>query len=220
MEITLPAKPEEIKLDLNKSALIVVDMQNGFCKKDGMMDSFGRLNVPAVERVIAADKKVIEAFRKKGVKIVYLRMTYGKETPASPFYWKEDGLKAIRENPALKGKFFTRGTWDWQIIDELQPAAKDIVINKSRFSGFTRTRLDARLRELGIKYLFFIGLYTNICIESTLRDAFFHEYFPVLIEDACGGMGPDFTQDATVFNVDAVFGWVIKSRDIIKLLGE
>jgi ureidoacrylate peracid hydrolase len=152
------------------------------------------------------------------VKIVYLRMTYGKETPASPFYWKEDGLKAIRENPALKGKFLTRGTKDWQIIDELKPAAKDILINKTRFSGFTRTRLDARLKALGIKYLFFIGLYTNICVESTLRDAFFHEYFPILVEDACGSMGPDFTQDATVFNINAVFGWVIKSRDIIKLM--
>ena len=183
------------------------------------MDSFGRLDERLANRIISADKKVISAFREKGIKIVYLRMTYGKETPDSPYYWKEDGLKAIRENPALKGKFLTRGTWDWQIIDELKPKAKDILINKTRFSGFTRTRLDAKLKELGIKYLFFVGLYTNICVESTLRDAFFHEYFPILIEDACGNMGPAYTQDTTVFNVNAVFGWVTTGNEVIKSLG-
>lgn len=220
MEITVSAKPSDIALDTNRSALIVVDMQNAFCKKGGMMDFFGNLNVPMSERIIAADKTVIETFRKKGIKIVYLRMTYkAEESPESPFYWKEMGLVAMRSNPKLKGKFLTEGTWDWEIIDELKPKAKDIIVNKSRYSGFTNTELDARLKELKIKHLFFVGLFTNICVESTARDAFFHEYFPILIEDACGNMGPKHIQDATIWNITSAFGWVTTSENIIKSLG-
>jgi ureidoacrylate peracid hydrolase len=220
LEITIPAKPTAITLDTDKTALIVVDMQNSFCKKGGMWDYFGKLDEPMSKRIIAADRSMVEAFRTKGIKIIYLRMTYGsEESPESPFYWKESGLVAIRKNPELKGKFLTQGTWGWEIIDELKPKAQDIIINKSRFSGFVKTELNDRLREFNIKNLFFIGLFTNICVESTARDAFFHEYFPILIEDACGNNGPGFIQDATIWNISSVFGWVTTSNDVIKSFG-
>ena len=77
---------------------------------------------------------------------------------------------------------------------------------------------DETLKNLNIKYLFFIGAFTNICVESTLRDAFFHEYFPFLIEDACANIGPEYTQDATVSNVIQAFGWVIDTKEMIKAL--
>ncbi len=219
MEITFTARPAAITLDTARTALIVVDMQNSFCKKGGMWDFFGKLDGAMSERVIAVDKSVIETFRAKGMPIIYLRMTYAKdESPESPFYWKEGGLAAIRENPALKGKFLTRGSWDWQIVDELKPKAGDILIDKSRFSGFVHTELDARLKELNAKYLFFVGLFTNICVESTVRDAFFHEYFPILLEDACGNSGPAYIQKASVFNISSVFGWVATSDNVTKAL--
>ncbi len=221
MKITIPARPEPLELDTGRSALIVVDMQNAFCKKGGMMDYFRMMDPPAVKRIIDMDKKVIEAFREKEIRIIYLRMTYlagDDANPESPFYWKEAGLKAVRDNPELKGRFLYKGSRDREIIDELKPDTKDIIIDKSRFSGFTNTELDARLKEHGIKYLFFAGLYTNICVESTLRDAFFHEYFPVMIEDACGNMGPGYTQEATVFNVTRAFGWVTTVREVLNAL--
>src|SRR4030042_1712246 len=108
-------------------------------------------------------------------------------------------MKAIRENPQLKGKFLTAGTWDWEIVYELKPHAEDMVVNKSRFSGFVYTELDAILRTLNMKYLVFIGLFSNVCVESTIRDAFFHEYFPIMVSDGCGNMGPDYLQDATIY---------------------
>ena len=222
MEVTIPAKPEPVTLDIARAALVVVDMQNSFAKKGGMMDHFGKLDAAMAERVIAADKMLIGAFRKKGIKIVYLRMTYNAADAAnaeSPFYWKEHGLKAARANPELKGRFLTQGTWDREIVDELKPEEQDTVIDKSRFSGFVNTGLDAGLKALNIKYLFFIGLFTNICVESTARDAFSHEYFPILIEDACGNMGPDFIREATAWNIAAAFGWVAAGGDVIKALG-
>ena len=223
MEVTIPAEPEPFNLDIDRTALIVVDMQNSFCKKGGMMDYWGKLNETMSERVIETDGKVIETCRKNGIRIVYLRMTYGLDVdadlgPDSPVYWKEKGLVAERRDPALKGRFLAAGSWDWDIIDELKPEPGDITVNKSRYSGFVRTELDDTLKKNNLKYLVFIGLFTNICVESTLRDAFFHDYFPLLVSDACGNIGPDYVQDATIWNVHNTFGWVITADDLINSL--
>ena len=223
MEVTIPAEPEPLKLDTDRTALIVVDMQNSFCKKDGMMDYFGKLNEARAKHIIEVDKKVIRVFINKGIKIVYLRMTYEPDFGTdkeflSPAYWKETGLAFMREKPELRGKFLTEGTWDWAIVDELAPGADDIIVNKSSYSGFVRTELDGVLRKHNIKYLGFIGLFTNVCVESTLRDAFFHDYFPLLVSDACGNTGPDYVQDATVWNTQSVFGWVTTAADLINSL--
>jgi ureidoacrylate peracid hydrolase len=223
MEISVRAVPEAITLDTEKTALIVVDMQNAFCKPGGMMDYFGNFNEEVTNRVISVCQRVVAIARENAIPVIYLRMSYGLEVdanlgPESPFYWKEKGLEAIRRNPELAGRFLMPGTWDVEIIDELKPEPGDTIIDKSRFSGFVRTRLDATLQAAGIKYILFTGLYSNVCVESTLRDAFFHEYFPILISDGCGNMGPDFLQKATEWNVQSVFGWVTTSENLIKSL--
>ncbi len=210
MEVVIPAQPEPIKLDINRTALIVVDMQNAFCKKGGMFDILGILDEAKAKRVIETDKKVIEASRRQGIKIIYLRMAYRQDLsnaggPESPNYWKEHGLVARREHPERKYDFLTIGSWDWQISDKLKPQPGDIVVEKNRFSGFFNTDLNSILRTYNIKYLLFIGIATNICVESTLRDAYFHEYFPVMVSDGCGNVGPDYTQQATIWNVSRSF---------------
>ena len=124
----------------------------------------------------------------------------------------------MRERPEWKGRFLTIGSWDWEIIDELKPQTGDIAVDKNRYSGFANTELDAILRTNSIKYLLFIGIATNVCVESTLRDAYFHEYFPVMVSDGCGNIGPDYTQQATIWNVSEVFGWVTTSDDLLKAL--
>jgi len=223
MEVVIPAQPEPIKLDINRTALIVVDMQNAFCKKGGTFDIIGMLDEAGAKRVIETDKKVIEASRRQGIKIIYLRMSYRPDLsnaggPESPNYWKELAMVTMRERPEWKGRFLTIGGWDWEIIDELKPRAEDIAVDKNRYSGFANTELDAILRTHNIKYLLFIGIATNVCVESTLRDAYFHEYFPVMVSDGCGNIGPDYTQQATIWNVSEVFGWVTTSDDLIKAL--
>ena len=223
MEVVVAAKPEPIRLDIERSALIIVDMQNAFCKKGGLFDVVGMLDEAKAKRVIETDKKVIEASRCQGIKVIYLRMAYRPDLsnaggPESPNYWKELGLVAVREHPEWKGRFLIIGSWDWEIIDELKPQPEDIAINKNRYSGFPNTDLDAILRTLNIKHLVFIGIATNACVESTLRDAFFHDYFPVMVSDGCGNAGPDYTQKATVWNVSELFGWVTTSADLVKAL--
>jgi len=223
MEVNLPAIPEPVKLDISKTALIVVDMQNSFCKKGGIFDYLGALDEAKVKQIIDRDKKMIAACRSRGITIVYLRMGYRPDLAnaggeASPNYHKELGLAAMRKHPELSGKFLIKGTRDWEIIDELKPQPGDIIVDKHRYSGFVDTDLNAILETYNIKYLLFTGLATNVCVESTLRDAYFHEYFSILVSDACGNIGPEFTQQATVWNVTEVFGWATTSRDLIKAL--
>ena len=224
MKLDIPAKPEPITLDIARTALIVVDMQNAFAKKGGMLDVLGVFNEDRANLVIANNKKIIEIFRRTGMPIIYLRMTYSPDLseaggPESPNYWKQGGLVAMLHHPEWKGKFLTIGTWDWEIIDEIKPLAEEIIINKSRYSGFVHTELDTVLKSLNIKYIVFIGIATNVCVESTLRDAYFHEYFPVLVGDACGNTGPAFIQNATIWNVTSVFGWVTTTIDFLKSFG-
>jgi ureidoacrylate peracid hydrolase len=224
MEVTLIAQPEPVKLDTNRTALIVVDMQNTFCKKGGLFDYLEQLDEAKVTRIIDQDKKIINVCRRRGIKIVYLRMGYSPDLsdaggPESPNYYKEFSIAAMRRYPELQGKFLIIGNWDWQIIDELRPQPGEIVIDKQRYSGFVNTGLDSILRTYNIKYLLFIGLATNVCVDSTLRDAYFREYFPILIGDGCGHIGPEFTQEAVIWNVTNVFGWVTTYHNLVKALG-
>jgi ureidoacrylate peracid hydrolase len=223
MEIVIPARPGPVSLDTGRTALVVVDMQNGFCKKGGTFDVLGVLDEDKAKRVIETDRKVIEALRAAGIKVVYLRMAYRPDLsntggPESPNYWKELAVVKMRQDPKFKGRFLTIGGWDWQIVDELAPQEGDIIVDKNRYSGFSNTELEAVLRTHNIKHLLFIGVATNVCVESTLRDAYFHEYFPVLVSDGCGNIGPDFTQAATAWNVASVFGWVTTAGELIGAL--
>jgi ureidoacrylate peracid hydrolase len=89
------------------------------------------------------------------------------------------------------------------------------VIVKTRYSGFARTELDAELQARGVRFLFFTGIATNVCVESTLRDAFFLDYWPILITDASMAAGPPAVQEATLFNIESYFGWTVPSGEFL-----
>ena len=187
-----------------------------------MLDVLRNLDGARTKCVIETNRKVIEASRLKGIKVVYLRMAYRPDLsdaggPQSPNYYKELGIVAMRKH-AGKDRYLIMGSWDWEIIDELKPQAGDIVIDKNRYSGFFNTELDTILKTFNIKYLLFTGIATNVCVESTLRDAYFLEYFPILVSDGCGNTGPDYTQEATIWNVSTVFGWVTTGSELIHSL--
>jgi len=98
--------------------------------------------------------------------------------------------------------------WDYALVDALTPQPGDIVLAKPRYSGFFNTQLDSLLRSAGIHHLVFTGIATNVCVESTLRDSFFLEYFSVVLEDATHQAGPTYTQQAALYNIETFFGWV------------
>jgi ureidoacrylate peracid hydrolase len=207
------ARPEPVDIDLTRAAVVVVDMQNAFASPGGMLDIAG-VDISGAPAVTGAIGRVLPAARRAGMPVVYLQVGYKADLsdsggPQSPNWHKELGIRLMNCRPELKGQLVTEGTWDFAIVDELAPEPGDLVIVKTRYSGFARTTLDAELQARGIRYLFFTGIATNVCVESTLRDAFFLDYWPILIADATMAAGPAHIQEATLFNIESYFGWTI-----------
>ena len=220
---TIEAEPESITLDLLKAALIVVDMQNAFVKNGGYLDLAGH-DISTTQKIIGPCQKLIAALRPVGVKIIFFQMGYSadlsdKGPPDSPGALKSRVLHFIDQHPEAKNKVYIYGTWGAEIIDELKPQPGDITIKKQRYDGFFGTNLDLTLRTLDIKYLLFVGTATNICVESTIRHAFFLDYFPILVSDAVSHMGPSITHQATLLNVQSTFGWVTTSDNLLHAIG-
>jgi ureidoacrylate peracid hydrolase len=214
----LNARPEAVEVDFAKSAVVVVDMQNAFASRGGMLDLAG-IDLSEAPRVVGAIGGVIDVARAADIPIVYLQMGYKPDLsncggPTSPNWHKELAMCLMHARPELKGKLLTEGTWDFAIVDELAPRPGDLVVIKTRYSGFAGTTLDSLLRVRGIRYLFFAGIAANVCVESTLRDAFFLDYWPILLRDACLPAGSTAVQEATLFNVESFFGWTTSAVDL------
>ena len=220
--VTVSARPEPVTIDLAATAVIVVDMQNAFASKGGMLDLVGQ-DISGAKSVVQNVKRIVDAARAVGVKVIYLQMVYAPDMsdsggPGSPNWHKEFGLVAMNASPAYRGKFLIMGSWDAEIIEELMPQPGDIVVEKSRYSGFRGTRLDVVLKTCATRSLLFTGIATNVCVESTLRDAFFLDYWPILIADGTNNAGPPVTQQATLWNVEALFGWVTTTDSITEAM--
>jgi ureidoacrylate peracid hydrolase len=219
---TLHAKPSPLEINFEKSAILVVDMQNAFASPRGMLDIAG-LDISGAARVIHAIRDVLNAARASQIPIIYLQMGYKSDLsngggPSSPNWHKELAMCLMHARPELKGKILTEGTWDFAIVDELAPQPGDLVVVKTRYSGFAGTTLDSLLRMRGIQFLFFTGIATNVCVESTLRDAFFLDYWPILLADGAMPAGDAKQHEATLFNVESFFGWTILSSELLKNL--
>ena len=215
----LNSKPEPLEVDLRKSAIVVVDMQNAFATAGGMLDRAG-FDISGSPLIISAISRLLAAARPAGIPVVYLYMGYTPDLSTgggadSPNPRKETALCFMARNPEWKGKFLIEGTWDAAIAADLAPQPGDLVILKTRYSGFVRTSLDQQLRERGIRFLFFTGIATNVCVESTIRDAYFHEYWPILLTDCCLQAGPPSLQQATLYNVESFFGWTAPSSELL-----
>jgi ureidoacrylate peracid hydrolase len=218
----LNAKPAPVEVDLGKAAVVVVDMQNAFATKGGMLDIAG-VDISGAARVVRSIKEIVDAGRRAGIPVVFLQMGYKPDLsnsggPGSPNYHKELAMHLMNCRPELKGKLLTEGTWDFDIVEELRPQPEDIVIVKTRYSGFQGTTLDSQLRMRGIQFLFLTGIATNVCVESTLRHGYFLDYWPLPITDATMQAGPAALQEATLFNVESFFGWTMQSEEFLAAL--
>ncbi|WP_277961718.1 pyrimidine utilization protein B [Pseudomonas sp. RIT-To-2] len=214
---TLPARPEALSLKASETALVVVDMQNAYASLGGYLDLAG-FDVSSTGPVIANIQKALATARAAGMPVVFFQNGWDAEYveaggPGSPNWHKSNALKTMRQRPELHGTLLAKGGWDYQLVDELQPQPGDILVPKTRYSGFFNTNFDSLMRSRGIRNLVFTGIATNVCVESTLRDGFFLEYFGVVLADATHQAGPAFAQQAALFNIETFFGWVSSVED-------
>ena len=216
----LKAEPESIQLAPEQTALIVIDMQNAYTSQGGYLDLAG-FDVSKTQPVVTNIKKAVDVAHASGVQVIYFQNGWDKQYVeaggiGSPNFHKSNALKTMRKNPDLHGALLAKGGWDFDLIDELKPEVQDIVIEKPRYSGFFNTAFDSILRARGIRNLVFVGIATNVCVESTLRDGFFLEYFGVALKDACYQAGPQEAQDAALYNIKTFFGWVSDTASFVE----
>jgi len=227
--VILDAKPEQMIIELSKTAMLVVDMQNDFGSKGGMFDRAG-LDISMIRATVHPTSKVLEAARNVGIPIVYLKMGFKADlsdlgTADSPNRMRHLHFgvgQRISAPDGTEGRMLIRETWNTDVLPELKPESDDIVLYKTRFSGFYKTELDEVLQRLGVKYLIVTGCTTSVCVESTVRDAMFRDYLCVLLEDCMGEpIGNDLprsNQEASLLTMQRLFGWVSTSDDFVKAL--
>jgi ureidoacrylate peracid hydrolase len=222
--IMLPARPEPIPVSVSRTAVIVIDMQNAYASPGGYLDLAG-FDISGAERVIRNTKGVLEVARAAGMPVIYFQNGWDADYveaggPGSPNFHKSNALKTMRQRPELQGTLLARGTWDYELVDELKPQPGDIVLHKTRYSGFFNSQLDSTLRSRNIRNIVVVGIATNVCVESTLRDGFFLEYFGIVLEDATHQAGPEFLQQAAIYNIEKFFGWVSSVADFKGAFGQ
>lgn len=210
----LQARPKPVEIDLARTALIVVDMQNTFLGKSEGRD-IGEFGPTGADPLIDVNARLVSSAREAGAKVIYLQMGFLPDLsdaggPESP----RNAKMPERQRSDPPGPNIIEGTHRFGIVEALKPQTGDIVVRKTRFSGFIDTALDSILRANGVRYLLFTGVFTNVCVESTIRSAYFLDYWPVLVSDATKQAGPSFLQEATIHNVASFFGWVATSEEV------
>jgi nicotinamidase-related amidase len=159
-------------------ALIVVDMQNGFCHPDGSLPRLG-LGLAGADAAVRNTATAVGQARRAGLPVIFTRHQYrpGRADEGQRLSELSGDLAAVDGLAA--------GSWDADVVDELNCGPDDLVIDKVRFDAFLWTSLDPLLRGLGAEHLVVCGVVTNICVESTVRAAFMRDYSVTLLADCC-----------------------------------
>jgi nicotinamidase-related amidase len=162
----------------NRHALIVVDMQNGFCHLEGSFPSVG-LGMEGVDAAVRNAAIAVKQARAASVPVIFTRHLY-RLGPA------DEGPALIRDSPALAlVNGLAAGSWDAEVVDDLECHPDDLKVDKVRFDAFQWTSLEPLLRGLAVTRLAICGVVTNLCVETTVRSAFMRDFPVTLIEDAC-----------------------------------
>ena len=229
--VTIDARPGPLTVEPSRTALIVVDMQNDFGAEGGMFHRAG-IPISGIQAVVAPTARALAAARRAKIRIVYLKMQFepdlsnagGTEAPNLILHRRLGVGNPVLAPDGRESQILIKDTWNTDIVAELAPQDSDIVVSKHRFSGFFETDLDPILKELGVTSLVFAGCTTSICVESTLRDAFFRDYRCLLLEDCTaepiGSDLPQTNHDASVRVIETLFGWVSASAAFQAALSE
>ena len=161
-----------------KRALLVVDMQNGFCHPDGSFTRMG-MGLEGAGDAVHNAARAVEQARRAAVPVVFTRHLY---RPGRP----DEGQALKQNSPALAGlDGLQGGTWDAELVAELGCGPRDLIVDKVRFDAFQWTSLEPLLRGLGTEDLVVCGVVTNLCVETTIRSAFMRDFAVTLLADCC-----------------------------------
>jgi ureidoacrylate peracid hydrolase len=227
--IEVPARPAPFSLEPTKTAVVVVDMQNDFASPGGMFDRAG-IDITCIQAIVPNVRAVLESARANELPIVYLKMGFRPDLedagyPSSPTWLKHTPLHVGDPVTAPNGepsRVLVRDCWNTHIVDALAPDAGDVVLYKTRYSGFYKTDLDDVLRRKGVEHLIVVGATTCVCVDSTVRDAMFRDYHCLIVSDATAEPiavdAPRSNHEASLLTLELLFAHVVSSSDLVTAL--
>jgi ureidoacrylate peracid hydrolase len=227
--VRVEARPGPFVVDPRATAVIVVDMQNDFAARGGMFDRAG-IPIDDVQAIVEPIRRVLDAGRAAGLRAVFLKMQFSADLsdagqPDAPNRIKHVPLgigEQIESPDGTRGQILVEGTWNTEIVAALAPEPGDVIVSKHRYSGFYETDLDRLLRDAGIDTLIFAGATTSVCVESTLRDAFYRDYRCLVLSDCTAEpIGSQFSRgnhEASLLVIETLFGWVTSADALLGAL--
>jgi nicotinamidase-related amidase len=214
------AEPYDFEFEPRACALLVIDMQRDFVDPGGFGEALGN-DVSLLRKAIAPTEKVLAAARAKNMLVVHTREGHRPDLSDLPLNKKLRGrLKAGIGDPGPMGRILVRGEYGHDIIDQLKPTPGEPVVDKPGKGAFYATDLDSLLHNRGIRQLVVCGVTTEVCVNTTVREANDRGYDCLVLEDCVGSYFPEF-QRAALAMIKAqggIFGWVSDSRRFLEAL--
>lgn len=199
--LSLPAE----RVDPSTTRFLVIDVQNDFCAKGGWFDEYAN-DLTLIHRAVDRIVEFIEVARRAGVPPIFVRAIYDRIYLSAPMLERHArtglGLDHCRE-----------GTWGADFF-QVEPADGELVFTKHRYSAFKDTELNAYLRAQRVENLILSGITSNVCVESTARDAYMLDYHVVFLSDASATYEAE-AHEATLANIRRAFGIVASTDDVI-----
>jgi len=211
------AEPYEFEFDPKRCALLIIDMQRDFVDPGGFGEALGN-DVSLLRKAIGPTRKVLEAARKRNMLVIHTREGHRQDLSDLPPSKKLRGkLKAGIGDPGPMGRILVRGEYGHDIVDELKPAPGEPVVDKPGKGAFYATDLDSMLHNRGIRQLVVCGVTTEVCVNTSVREANDRGYDCLVLEDCVGSYFPEF-QVAALNMIKAqggIFGWVGDSKQFL-----
>ena len=197
-------------MDLERTALLVVDVQNDFCHPDGYFAGVG-FDVRPCAAAAARVAPVVADARSLGLTVVWT-MSTNADPPAHRLLPQRFRRAEGEDRPPDQ---FLPGSWGWQLVDALEPQADEVVIRKPRYDAFLRTSLEDDLRTRGIDTVVVAGVITNCCVDTTARSAFMRGFDVLVLEDCVGTFAEERDlHDAALRNLSLLFAVIADSSSL------
>lgn len=219
----LDAEPQSVTIDANKTALLIVDMQNDFCTEGGWLHSRG-IDISPNRKPIIPLQQTIAASRAANIPVVWVNWGVRKDllniAPSLQHAHNPRGNETSlgQPVPGTRSEVIAVGSWGAQVVDEINPGSDDHQITKHRFSAFWDCETDAVLRNLGVTTLLIAGVNLDQCVMTTLEDATFLGYDVILLEDCSATTSPHFCTQSVLYNIKLLFGFVAGSATLLQAL--